>query len=76
MFLYLAAISMGGWYERLLQTLRVTFPIWLPAVLGIFSFLIIGLIVPAIGLYELIGWPGLILGPTAAVLLISRLDHW
>ncbi len=76
MFLYLAAISVGGWYERLLQTLQLTFPVWLPALLGIVTFTIIGLIIPAIGLFQLVGWPGVILGPAVSVLLVSRLDHW
>ena len=76
MFLYLAAISVGGWYEKLLQTLHLTFPVWLPPLLGILTFTIFGVIISAIGFYELMGWPGIILGPTVSVFIISRLDNW
>ena len=76
MFLFLAAISVGGWYEKLLLRLGTNTPGWIPASLGVVTFLLVGMVVPAVILGQLIGWPGAVLGPTIMVILVSRLNHW
>ena len=76
MFLFLAAISVGGWYDNILQRLNSKTPGWIPALFGILTFMLVGIVIPAVALRQLLGWPGTLLGPTLMVLLVALLDHW
>lgn len=76
-FFVLATISIGGWCEPVLVRLGYRYkPMMLPAGIGIVLFVggvLIGL--GALG-HQLIGWPGVILGPFLAIVAISLVDHW
>ncbi len=76
-FFFLAWISVGDWCEYGLHWLGYRErPDWLPGVLGIAAYIGLGIAGPAyLGGY-LIGWPGAILGPFCALLVIAILGRW
>jgi hypothetical protein len=72
-----ASISIGGWFEAIL--LRIGYrhkPILLPAVVGVVLFVGLGLAGMGTLGNSLIGWPGVILGPTLAIAVIAVADRW
>ncbi len=77
LFGFLSSISMGEWFELALRRLgHRGNPYWLSGALGVVAYLGLGLVLPAIGGNAVIGWPGMIVGPVVAVLIISRLGRW
>lgn len=76
-FFVIATISIGGWCEAVLVRIGYRYkPLMLPMVLGIVLF--VGFVLVGMGTlgHQLIGWPGAIVGPALAILLIAVIDHW
>lgn len=74
---FVASISIGGWCEAVL--LRIGYrhqPVLLPAIIG--AALLVGIGFVGMGTLgsSLIGWPGALLGPTLAIVLIAVADRW
>jgi hypothetical protein len=76
MFLFLSAVSVGSWYEALLIKVGLSPRGWIPPALGFLSFAAGGVWLPALATSAIIGWPGIIIGPSIMIWLVSRLDRW
>jgi hypothetical protein len=74
---FLAWVSVGDWCEGGLRWLGYRGrPYWLPAVVGIVTYVGMGIVGPACLIRYFIGWPGLLLGPMCALVLIALADRW
>lgn len=76
-FIVIAIVSVGSWFEVLLRRLgyRVAEG-WLPGILGVAAYLLLGII--GLGLLgkSAIGWPGLLIGPIGGLILVALIDRW
>jgi hypothetical protein len=72
-----ASISVGGWIEAVLLRLGYRHkPALLPAFAGVIVFFGVGLVGSGYLGSRLIGWPGAIIGPILAIIIIGLIDRW
>lgn len=74
---FLAWVSVGDWCEDGLRWLGYRErPGWLPSLLGVAAYVALGIAGPAYLGYFLLGWPGAIVGPICALVMVAILGRW
>lgn len=74
--LFFATVSIGGWVEDGLRWVGLERTGTASAIAGALGVLTLTLVGPAWLGNRLLGWPGLIIGPLLAMLLVALLDRW
>lgn len=76
-FFFFAWVSVGSWCEDALRWLGYRArPRWLPAALGLMTYVGLGIAGPAYLGAVILGWPGAVLGPVVALGAITILGRW
>jgi hypothetical protein len=72
-----AAVSVGAWFEDGLRLIGAP-PRrdWIPLMLGIVGYLVLGVVGPAYFGSQLLGVSGAVMFPLAVLILIALLDRW
>ena len=72
-----AATTIGGWYDDAMNTAGLKNPPgWIPSLLGVGSYVLLGILLPAVLFYQLVGIAGVALGPFLSFGVIALLGNW
>jgi hypothetical protein len=73
----IAVVSVGAWFEDGLHLLGLPpRQDWLPLVMGVIGYLVLGILVPVYFGNQLLGVSGAVMFPLAVLIVIALLDRW